>query len=127
MPTTQHHHPGSFVLVVDDDDDIRATLLELLLSVGYRVCGAANGREALECLLTKRQPCLVLLDLNMPVMNGYEFLAALARDQRLPELRVVVMSAALTNKPDGVPFLTKPFEIDDLLAYVARHAFPPRN
>jgi CheY-like chemotaxis protein len=111
------------ILIVDDDDDIRASLLQLLQAEGYVALAAANGEEALELL---RQPghqiCLVLLDLMMPVMNGWEFLDHVAHDGSLAAIPVAIMSAhASVQAPKSQQlgaskaFLAKPFTVDQLL------------
>ena len=82
------------VLVVDDDADIRESVSDVLTDEGYRVEQASNGAEALVKLADReRPPCLVFLDMMMPVMSGGELLAALARGDRLKNLPVVVVSA----------------------------------
>jgi CheY-like chemotaxis protein len=112
------------VLVVEDDDDIRATLEDVLAGDGYAVSGAANGREALALLETLARPCLILLDLMMPVMNGREFLAALRADDALAPIPVVIVSAwpdeaRATKGAQG--FVKKPVELDVLRRVV--HAY----
>ncbi len=85
------------VLVVDDDDDIRASMSDVLVDEGYIVEQAANGAEALAKLADKeRSPCLVFLDMMMPVMTGGQLLATLAEGHRLEDLPVVVVSASAT-------------------------------
>lgn len=83
---------ASEVLVVDDDVDIRESLLELLELEGYSVRGAANGREALE-QLRRRRASVILLDLMMPVMDGFEFRQEQLGDPELSEIPVVLVSA----------------------------------
>src|SRR5919206_1695644 len=80
------------VLVVEDDFAIRETLRELLEDEGYRVAWAANGKEAL-ARLHERAPRVILLDLMMPVMDGWEFRVAQQRDPALASIPVVVISA----------------------------------
>ena len=108
------------VLVVDDDVDVRESLAEVLSCAGYRVSTARNGRAALEGLRTAR-PDVILLDLMMPVMNGWQFRAAQERDVALAAIPVIVISAVATQNtaPGGVAAtLTKPFSIDALLQAV---------
>jgi CheY-like chemotaxis protein len=82
------------VLVVDDEEDIRATLLEILEGEGYTTAGATNGLEALELLRTSATaPRLILLDLMMPVMDGWEFLTRIDDDSQLHRIPVALMSA----------------------------------
>src|SRR5262245_41874314 len=82
------------VLIVDDDQDIRDTLGGVLTEEGYRVVGAANGQEALDYLKDGERPCLILLDLMMPVMDGWQFLKQQGMSPSLAEIPVVVITAA---------------------------------
>ena len=110
------------VLVVDDDADLREAVAELLEHHGYRVLQAVDGREALDLLRDCRgDPCLVLLDMLMPGMNGAEVLAVLRQGQRLGALPVVVCSAsAATSETHGARrLLRKPVSEDLLLDVVA--------
>jgi DNA-binding response OmpR family regulator len=121
---------GSPILVVEDDTSILDMVMQILRSEGYPVVGAKNGVEGLaEC--DRRAPSLILLDMRMPRMDGWEFAAALrARGIASP---VVVMTAADNAKrwadevgADG--YVVKPFEFLDLLASVEKHRrLPPRN
>ncbi len=86
---------GAQVLVVEDEADLRIALVELLSIWGYRVMSACDGREALERLRTGQEPVLVLLDLQMPVMDGDELLDEVARHPPRRPLRIVVLSANL--------------------------------
>src|SRR5687767_13465549 len=82
------------ILIVDDDADIRFVISELLSDEGYTVAQAANGREALIYLQTaKPLPCVILLDMMMPLMNGWDFLHARQRDRVLQAIPVVLISA----------------------------------
>jgi CheY-like chemotaxis protein len=114
------------VMVVEDDFAIRETLRELLEEEGYRVTQAANGAEALARLRTGT-PKLILLDLMMPVMDGWEFRSAIQDDPRLAKIPVIVISAdhGLESKVARMQvqgYLTKPFELDQLLQTVERYA-----
>lgn len=110
------------VLVVDDDADVRESIEDVLRDTGYETYAAENGREALKILDTIQPPCLLLLDLMMPDLNGWEVLNELRAQKRLNEYPVVVMSAVKPElMPQGVPWLRKPFELDVLLAAVKRH------
>lgn len=116
--------------MVEDDTSILDMVLQILQSEGYPVVGAKNGAEGLaEC--DRRVPSLILLDMRMPRMDGWEFAAALrARGIASP---VVVMTAAENAKrwadevgADG--YVVKPFEFLELLASVEKHRrLPPRN
>lgn len=112
------------ILVVEDDVDVRETLEDILESEGYTVTTAANGQEALERLSGAALPCVVLLDLMMPVMNGREFLAALRRDPVLANLPVVVATAwpiEAEEAPGHQELLAKPYDLRNLLEVVRRH------
>jgi CheY-like chemotaxis protein len=113
-----------YVLVVEDDEDIRESI-ELLLSMcGVEVHTAAEGSEALRVLRGKeRQPCLILLDLMMPGMNGFELRSVLGADPALAEIPIVVITGA---GPAAVPeqlkadILRKPFDSKTLMTIVNR-------
>jgi CheY-like chemotaxis protein len=105
------------VLLVDDDGEGRGALAELLEDRGYTVRQAENGRVALD-RIAERLPCVLLLDLEMPVMDGWEVLASLRRAGALAAMTVVVLSAH-RSAPAGVPFVAKPCGADDLLAMLA--------
>jgi CheY-like chemotaxis protein len=112
------------VLVVDDDTDIREAVAEVLAGEGYLVLGAGDGAEALK-KCRAFHPSLVLLDLMMPGMNGWEFRAAQKRDPDLAGIPVVVLSALEQRVAiDAEAFVRKPFDLDELLALVRRHASP---
>ncbi len=117
------------ILLIEDDAGIRESVAECLASEGYEVVTAANGEEGLELLRAAvRTPDLVVLDLVMPVMNGTQFLAALHADGRLRDVPVVLMTAAMPSGgmsiPEATAYLSKPFELDELLDAVARHSGP---
>jgi CheY-like chemotaxis protein len=116
--------PCCDILVVDDDYDIRETLTQVLQTEGYRVEMAANGQEALDRLKEKGAD-LVLLDLRMPVMNGWQFRKAQLRDPKLVAIPVVVISAEPmlrhTREQLKAECITKPVLLDRLLATVNRY------
>ena len=119
----------SEILVVDDDPDLREFLQLMLTSMGFEVTSAANGQDALE-VMEGRCPDLILLDMKMPVMNGWEFCRALeGRDARPP---IVVLTAApdpaaraAEAHADG--WLGKPFEYEALEATVRKFAARPKR
>jgi CheY-like chemotaxis protein len=109
--------PGR-VLVVDDDPDCRSALESLLVCEGYEVTSAANGLEAMAVLgVMGEPPDAMVLDLMMPVMNGWEVLEALKARANLRILPIVVTSASHDPRKDGwdVKFLRKPVDVDALL------------
>jgi CheY-like chemotaxis protein len=106
------------VLVVDDDADIRDALCELLVDEGYRAVAAANGQEALTYLSSGELPCVILLDLMMPVMDGWEFRRRQQGDPRLAQVPVVVITAAGkygTSSIDAACVLPKPLRLEHVL------------
>ena len=118
-PTTATRHR---VYVVEDDVDLRRTLYEALEAQGYEVIVAANGAEALDALRQDpTPPCLILLDLMMPVMNGYEFRAAQRADPALSGIPVIVISAHERSGVDADDFLAKPVALHPLLSVIRRY------
>jgi two-component system sensor histidine kinase/response regulator len=116
------------VLNVDDEALNRSMVCVLLRKMGFEVCEAADGLEALRSVAARR-PDLVLLDLAMPVMDGIEFLRRLRATREEPHVPVVVLTAhafaderdrALAAGADG--FIRKPFRLDELLQTIARFA-----
>jgi len=108
------------ILIVDDDDDIRETLMLVLKSQGYEVTGAANGREALQYLRGHELPCVVLLDLMMPVMDGWQFREETSRDPSLAEVPLVVLTGGGDNMKRARPlraaaWLDKPIPLEKLV------------
>lgn len=116
------------VLVVDDDAGIREFVRTVLTDEGYTVSEATDGHDALEHVGRER-PDLILLDMRMPVMDGWEF-ARTYRGRPGPHAPIVIVTAALDVAKDAMEigadgFLAKPFLLDDLLGLVARHASEP--
>jgi CheY-like chemotaxis protein len=107
------------VMVVDDQEDIRDTLREVIEMTGCRTLAAANGAEALK-LLEHHRPCLIVLDLLMPVMSGEEVLNELRRRPELATVPVVISTSAPHLAPTGVPVLPKPIEISGLWGWIRR-------
>jgi CheY-like chemotaxis protein len=113
------------VLVVDDDQDIREILSEILRDAGYIVVVASDGREALE-RLRSATPSLILLDLNMPGIDGFELIGRLRQDPASARVPVVVMSAVseMTQRVAGLDVddaLAKPINLAQLLQVVERY------
>jgi two-component system response regulator CpxR len=106
------------VLVVDDDDSIREVIAEVLRDEGYDVSVAGNGEQALTEMRKNHSPDLVLLDLMMPVMSGWELLEILETSPELARIPVVVVSAM--SAPGAWESLPKPIDLDRLLATVSR-------
>jgi CheY-like chemotaxis protein len=115
--------PERPILVVEDSDDLRATLRDLLEDEGYAVLTAANGIEALEVLAAGVRPGIILLDLMMPVMDGWEVLAAMQEDAELATLPVLSLSASREPGPTAPNVrgsLSKPMATEALLAEIRR-------
>jgi CheY-like chemotaxis protein len=110
------------IYVVEDDVDLRESMKELLEMEGFSVLTAGNGREGLSLIECYGRPCLILLDMMMPVMNGWEFLETLQRDQRalLAQTQVAVVTAAAEmselQQQYGCAILKKPVNIERLFA-----------
>jgi len=115
------------LMIVDDDDDLRNVLAFIMTAHGYQVAAFGDAREALRALDAEVTPFLILLDLMMAGMSGWEFRAAQLDNPRLSAIPVVILTAANTLS-DGVHALSdievmaKPFELDTLLAVVRRYA-----
>lgn len=107
------------VLVVEDDDDIREVVASALASEGFQVYQAESGVRALELLREMPHPSLILADLMMPIMSGWELIKALSEDDRLATLPVVVVSAVDHDAPQGFRRVKKPFDLDELIRIVA--------
>jgi CheY-like chemotaxis protein len=116
--------PRPLVLVVDDDDDTRNCVSSVLEAEGYGVATARNGREALDLLGKLERPSLILLDLMMPVMSGWDVLEALKKSPELGSLPVVVFTAAgeptVSDLALSRPILRKPIDLDLLLAMITK-------
>jgi len=108
------------VLVVEDDDDIRELVTEILEQDGFRVTAVANGKIALEQALLTR-PDLIVLDLMMPVMTGWQFMALTRGHPQLSSVPVIIVSAAAGAPPEGAAAcLQKPFDLETLRTTAAR-------
>jgi CheY-like chemotaxis protein len=113
------------VLIVDDDEDIRDTLKELCEDEGYDVATAANGAEAMHHLEGTILPCVVILDLIMPVMTGNAVFAQMQQDPRLVKVPVIVSTSDPSRAPSGVLIMKKPIDLDRLLGAIRRYCGPP--
>jgi CheY-like chemotaxis protein len=113
------------ILLIEDDADSRDTLAELLGESGYSVLQARSGAEALALLRSGYKPSLILLDLMMPIMSGFEFREIQRRDPELMKIPVVVISGAADQNPAELlkveVVLQKPFSFEALLEVVARY------
>ncbi|MCL2723232.1 MAG: response regulator [Polyangiaceae bacterium] len=109
------------VLVVDDDEDTVETMRDILSEEGHIVSCAKNGREAL-ALASSTRPDLILLDLNMPEMDGRHVLDAIRRDPCLSDTHVVVLSGAADAPQVACESVAKPLRLDTLLGLLRRVA-----
>ena len=108
------------ILIVEDEPDIRSVMQESLEAVGLSILTAANGQEALGKLGNNPSVSLILLDLMMPVMNGWQFLSAIDKNPVLKKIPIIVVTVFSDLAKDlnvrGV--IKKPFDLDDLLKQV---------
>jgi CheY-like chemotaxis protein len=114
------------VMVVEDDPEVRDAISEVLSDFEYKPVPASNGVEALEQLRTASvMPCLILLDVMMPTMDGWAFRAEQQRDPSVKDIPVILLSAhtdvkVAATQMQAAGFLAKPVAIDNLLATVER-------
>jgi CheY-like chemotaxis protein len=110
---------GPNILVVEDDEDAREALVALLQMKGYHAVPAGNGREALDYLDQAPAPDLIILDLWMPVMDGWQFRSEQTRNPRLAHIPVIVVTA-LSDRADvdANEVIIKPVDVDRLLTSV---------
>jgi CheY-like chemotaxis protein len=107
------------LLIVEDEIAVRDTLTELVSNDGREIVTASDGQEALE-RLTEVRPCLILLDLMMPRMNGWEFLQRKSADPLIADIPTIVLSGS--GRPAGaVHQLAKPVDVERLLALVDQY------
>lgn len=108
------------VMVVDDEPDIREILREAVEMAGCTAILAANGADALE-LMASRRPCMVIVDLMMPVMTGIELLQAMQQVPALADLPVVISTSAPRRVPPGLPILPKPVDLSLLWRWMRQN------
>jgi CheY-like chemotaxis protein len=118
------------ILVIEDHELARRALAALLLTMGYEVVEATNGREALMTLATEARPDVILLDLVMPIMDGWEFMKRQRRDWRLCTIPTIVISGVPSHDPRClempiVRLLPKPYTIEQLMAAIEAECSPP--
>jgi CheY-like chemotaxis protein len=112
------------ILVVEDDRDLREGLCEALRLEGYEVVCVEHGEAALRHLRTGVRPCVILLDLMMPVMDGWTFRQEILKDQALAAIPVVVMTAASPAQAKSVvsaAVLYKPLQMDTVVELLQVH------
>ncbi len=112
---------ASTVFIVEDDLDVSDVVAEILRDVGFEVVCVGNGQEALQYLRGNSPPALMLLDLFMPVMDGWAVLREVERDSTLSRIPVIVMTAIGGHESQRIPvsrLLRKPMDIDVLIGQV---------
>ena len=113
-------HEKSTILVVEDEVDSREALRDLLELEGYQVRTATNGREALDMLAAAGDEiCMVLLDLFMPVMDGWQVIDELRASGKLAQTQIVIITSAAYRAPAGIPVFEKPLDMDKVMNAVA--------
>jgi two-component system, chemotaxis family, chemotaxis protein CheY len=122
--------PGDTILVVEDEPDIRDILCLILEDRGHHAIGAADGQDALDYLHHNPPPSLVILDLMMPRMDGWQFRAAQLADPRLASIPVLVLSGdgQVSTKAAALAaagYIRKPVDLPDLLRSIDLHRQPP--
>lgn len=115
------------IVVIEDDHDTRVSLRQQLENEGYFVFSAANGKQGIEILRRIKPPCLVLLDLVMPIMDGEAFIKALDADPTLHTIPVVLVSAFPEKAKTVIAkaFVQKPINLKDLLDVVDKYCRNP--
>lgn len=112
------------VLIVDDDKEFREALVELVRGEGFQVETATSGMQALDKLRWGLRPCVVLLDLQMAVMTGWDFRAEQGRDPTLAAVPVIAMTAGYWKTRDLGDYaarITKPIAVPELKATLAKY------
>ena len=130
MPQSATPQPMKLIMVVEDDADLAMSLADVLAAAGYSVAIAEHGRDAIDQLRAGVRPELILLDMMMPVLDGWGFRAEQVTIPEVAAIPVVALTAAgdVKRKAESIKaagFLGKPVSIATLLAEVARIAGPP--
>jgi CheY-like chemotaxis protein len=115
---------SEYILVVEDDRDLREILSDALALEGFATVCVEHGQAALRHLDTGARPCLILLDLMMPVMDGWTFRQEILKDRALAGIPVVVMTAAVPDRARSIPsdaVLYKPLEMGAVVEAVQAH------
>jgi CheY-like chemotaxis protein len=112
------------LMVVEDEEEARTFLIQILEYEGFKVVGFSNGADALDYLVKSAEPCLIVLDIRMPVMDGPQLRAAMLQDPRLARIPVVVVTALDPSAAAGllpVRVFRKPVNVEALIAVVRQH------
>lgn len=113
------------IMIIEDEKDLRLTIKEILESEGYHVLSAGNGSEAMEILKSSVIPDLILLDMNMPIMNGWDFAKAFMTKYG-PISPILVLTAAADARQraediHAIDYIEKPFKLEWLLDKIKQH------
>ena len=122
--TDTHTTAEEHILVVDDERDLRDSLCEALQLEGYKTVCAENGLAALAYLATGARPCVILLDLMMPLMDGWTFRQEMLKDASLARIPVIVMTAVTPARTAGLvaeTILYKPLHMEKVVDLVQDH------
>jgi len=118
-------HSTKTILIVDDDPEFREALVEIVRDEGFEVETATSGMQALDKLRWGLRPCVVLLDLQMAVMTGWDFRSEQARDATLAKIPVIAMTAGYWKTRDLGDYaarITKPIAVQELRTTLAKYA-----
>lgn len=119
--------PKKLVLLIEDDKEIRETLCDLLTDEGFNIASAENGLKALQFLRTEFVlPSIILLDISMPVMGGFEFRKFQLKEEKLARIPTIMLSADANMKDKAAEvgvtqFMRKPIELNELLATLKQY------
>lgn len=108
------------ILVVDDDDDVRGMLELVLAHAGFGVAAVADGEQAIERLRASEPAPIVLLDLRMPVMNGWDVIDMLRAEGRLPHIPIIICTSSPSDAPEGFDIIRKPVRLETLVAAIRK-------
>jgi len=126
LADTPSNSDAPVILLIDDEESIRQVLSLALEFEGFRVFTASNGQEGIELLSRMPRPCLILLDLMMPVLDGWGFMEALAKKPAYAGIPVAIITA-FSERANGirsVALLQKPVELDQLFDLARRYSPP---
>jgi CheY-like chemotaxis protein len=119
---TADQHGSETILIVEDDPSALMAMREVLEMEGYSVLAAHDGQEALKAVAHNPPPCLILLDLMLPVMDGWELRRRIKQNPSLSNVPVIVVSALVPPRPiEAQAVLRKPVDIRQLLQMIARY------
>ena len=124
MTSATEPEPAAEVLIVEDDDGAREALSDCLAMEGFRVASARNGKEALDYLHNSPLPRVILLDLFMPIMTGWEFREEQKKEAAIADIPVVVVtafSAGITRQIDANVVMHKPLDLDRLVDVIREY------